>query len=175
MYILVKKLHKFAGYVTKLWVQLVPSSSNRFITFINIENFPASGVKHQVEHTHKCLSIFRIFHITKRSWHPKYLMVHVYHLLKIWIYRSSMNLPYFLVGIIYTWCIPDLRNYWAGPFLTRMLMCPVWPLAFCVRRTYFFNTGYRVPIFLVPICHSRCGDVKNGNSLFSVTTSNILT
>ena len=34
--------------------------------------------------------------------HQKYLTVHVYHLLKIWIYRSSMNLTYFLVSIIYT-------------------------------------------------------------------------
>ena len=62
----------------------------------------------------------------------------------------------------------------AGPVLTRTLTHPGWPI-FCVRRTYFFNTGYRVPIFLVPIFHYRRGDVNTGHSLFSVTTSNIWT
>ena len=46
-------MHKFAAYITKLKILLVPSSRNRFITLITIEFFPESGVKYQVELTHK--------------------------------------------------------------------------------------------------------------------------
>ena len=71
LYYLVKNLHKFAAYITKLMILLVPSSRNIFITFITIDNFPESGVKYQVERTHNKVEYLQDLRYHKKVLAPK--------------------------------------------------------------------------------------------------------